>query len=119
MVSQLEIENLFNEINEKLKILNIKAYFVNSEHSLKRINDSRNVPEITIIELTDIFTVLIQTKSKQLTNILKSDDKYTIYAMKSDIDIWIGINSGDMMVIKSLIRHNSHNKYPPILKIFI
>lgn len=86
MVSQLEIENLFNDINEEFKTLNIKAYFVNSNHSLKRINDLRNVPEITITELTNIFTLLIKTKSKQLANILKNDDTYTICAILSDID---------------------------------
>lgn len=117
MISYKELDNLFNTINSKLSSMKIKAYFDISNHSFERINNKRNSPKISFQELDSIFNLLLETKEKQLRNILKNSDKYTVFACISNIDIWIAINSNGKMVIKSLIRHNKNNKYPPILRI--
>jgi len=117
MISQPELDTLFSGLNSKLKALSIKAYFSDSSHFLERINNKRNVPPITINELTNIFHVLLGTKLKELNNILNNSEEYTIHAYDSNIDIWIAVNSGGMMAVKSLIRHNVLNRKPPILKI--
>ena len=117
MILQSELDLLFSDMNEQFKIQKIKATFMMSPHSFDRINDSRNIPTITINEMKNIFNALISDKIDKLKNILRNSDVFTIFAYKSDIDIWFAINSGGNIVIKSMIRHNINNKYAPILKI--
>lgn len=84
-ISQIEIDALIDSINKKLEVY--KSQFVLTFHfSLERLNDIRNKPPITLLELESIFSKVIENHISAIL-VLNDTDTFNIKCETSHINM--------------------------------